>query len=164
MTSGTGKVYFWTCEKSLTPARWGRHIESIGHVRRALGDPPPFVQPKTGQPTAEADALEEDDTRTQCGGCSRRITPRSEYWRDDGRAYHNGCVPLATTRPLDPTQTAQAAPQQASTLVAGVGVQLGAGTGEVAPSPTQANDNQGKPEHPLARLARERREVRARNG
>ena len=175
MTSAT--VYCWTCKKSLTPARWDRHIQSIGHVRRALGDPPPFVQPKTGQPSAEADPLEEDDgdeteadaldepdTRTQCGGCSRRITPEAEYWRDDGRAYHNGCVPLATTRPLDPTQTAQAAPQQASTLVAGVGVQLGTGTGEEAPPPTQANDDQGKPERPLARLAWERREARARNG
>ena len=164
MTSTTEKTYCWTCKRSLTPARWERHIQSIGHVRRALGDPPPFVQPKTGQPSAEADVLEEDDTRTQCGGCSRRITPGSEYWHDDGCAYHNGCVPLATTRPMNPAQTAQAAPQQTSTLVAGIGVQLGTGTGEEAPPCAPASDDQGKPERPLARLARERREARARNG
>ena len=134
MTSAPEKRYCWTCKRSIAPAWWQRHMASLGHVRRALGDPPPFVQPKTGQPSAEADPLEEDDgdeteadaldkpdTRTQCGGCSRRITPEAEYWRDDGRAYHNNCVPLETTHPLDPTQTAQAAPQQASTLVAGVG-------------------------------------------
>ena len=164
MTSATGEVYCWTCRKTLTAPRWERHIQSIGHVRRALGDPPPFVQPKMGQPAAEAAEPDEADTPTPCAGCSRRITPGAEYWRDNGLAFHNGCVPLATTRPLDPTQTAQAAPQQDSTLVAGVGVQLGAGTGEEAPSPTQANDDQGKPEHPLARLARDRREARARNG
>ena len=67
------------------------------------------------------------DTRARCGGCSKRITPGFAYWRDDGRAYHNGCVPLATTRPLNPAQAAHAAPQQAGRLVAGVGVQLGAG-------------------------------------
>ena len=127
MTSATGKVYCWTCRRSLTPARWERHIQSIGHVRRALGDPPPFVQPKTRQRAAEADALDEPDTRAQCGGCSRRITPGAEYWRDDGRVYHCNCVPLTTTRPLNPAQAAQAAPQQAGKLLAGDGVQLGTG-------------------------------------
>ena len=127
MISATG-VYCWTCKKSLTPARWERHIQSIGHVRRALGDPPPFVQPKTGQPAAEDDALDEADTRAQCGGCSRRIRPGYEYHRDDGNAYHNGCVPLATTRPSNRPQTAQVAPQQAGKPLAEVGaVQLGAG-------------------------------------
>ena len=67
------------------------------------------------------------DTRTACGGCSRRITPGYAYWRDDGRAYHNNCVPLATNRPLNPAQATQAAPQQAGKLLAGVGVQLGTG-------------------------------------
>ena len=47
--------------------------------------------------------------------------------RDDGKAYHNNCVPLATTRPLNPAQAAQAAPQQAGKLVAVNPVQLGAG-------------------------------------
>ena len=162
MTSATGEVYCWTCRKTLTAPRWERHIQSIGHVRRALGDPPPFVQPKARDADDSDDG--EPDTRTLCAGCSKRITPGAEYWRDNGLAYHNGCVPLATTRPMNPTQTAQAAPQQASTLVAGVGVQLGAGTGEEAPSPTQANVDPGKPERPLVRAARERREARARNG
>ena len=138
MTSATGKVYCWTCRRSLTPARWERHIQSIGHVRRAHGDPPPFVQPKTGQPAAldKADEADEPavldeadapDTRAQCGGCSRRITSGSEYHRDEGNAFHNNCVTLATIRPLNPAPAAQAAPQQAGKLVAGVGVQLGTG-------------------------------------
>ena len=70
---------------------------------------------------------DDHDTRARCGGCSRRITSGSEYHRDDGNAYHNNCVPLATTRPLNPAQAAHAAPQQAGRLVAGVGVQLGTG-------------------------------------
>ena len=167
----------WTCRRALSPAWWDRHIQSIGHVRRALGDPLPFVQPKARD--ADEDEPEDDvtsltstdygdvggpDTRPWCGGCSKGIMPGSEYWRDNGLAYHNNCVPLATTRPLNPTQAAQAAPQQAAALVAGVGVQLGAGKGEKAPSPTPASDDQGKPERPLARLARERREARTRNG
>ena len=148
MTSASAQVYCWTCKRSLTPARWERHIQSIGHVRRALGDPPPFVQPKTGQPAdpldkadqadepaaldkadepAALDEADAPDTRAQCGGCSRRITSGSEYHRDDGNAYHNNCVPLATIRPLNPAHADQAAPQQAGKLVAGVGVQLGMG-------------------------------------
>ena len=59
--------------------------------------------------------------------CSRRITPGSEYHRDDGKDYHNNCVPLATTRPRNRPQAAQGAPQQAGKLLAGVGVQLGRG-------------------------------------
>ena len=127
-------------------------MASLRHRNCILGIPPPPYSWKTGRSAdlpeeddgddAEADGLEEDvganagdeadapdeaDTRTQCGGCSRRITPRSEYWRDDGRAYHNGCVPLATTRPLNPAQAAHAAPQQAGKRVAVVGVQSGAG-------------------------------------
>ena len=126
MTSTTGRVYCFKCKKEILPSWWTRHMQSIGHVRRAHGDPPPFVQPKTGQPAAldEADA---PDTRAQCGGCSRRITPGSEYHRDDGNAYHNNCVPMTTTRPINPPPTAQDAPQQAGKLLAGVGVQLGAG-------------------------------------
>ena len=131
MTSATAMVYCWTCKRSLTAPRWERHIQSIGHVRRALGDPPLLVQPKTGQPAAldKADEADEPavldeadapDTRAQCGGCSRRITSGSEYHRDDGNAFHNNCVLLATTRPLNPAQTSQAAPQQAGKLVAGV--------------------------------------------
>ena len=103
---------------------------------------PPFVQPQSKGKTADEDEPEEHvtsltssddgdagdpDTQFTCGGCSKRIAPGSEYWRDNGLAYHNGCVPLATTRPLNPTQTAQAAPQQARRLVVGVGVQLGTG-------------------------------------
>ena len=179
MTSATAKRYCWTCRTAITPSRWARHIKSIGHVRRATGDPPPFVQPQSkGQPDAEDEPEEgtpagrpadedddgEPDTRTPCGGCSRRITPGSEYWRSDGRCYHVNCVPLATTRRMNPTQTAQAGPQQPSTLLAGVGLQLGAGTDAEAHPPTPAKDDQGKPECPLVRAARERREARARNG
>ena len=152
--------YCWTCKRSIAPSHWGRQQNSAAHGRRVLGIPHPDERPvKTqhGNPVAEA------DTQPQCGGCSQRIKPGHAYWRDDGCAYHNGCVPLATTRPLDPTQTAQAAPQQASTLVAEVRVQLGAGKGEEAPYPTPASDDQGKPERPLARLARERREARDRH-
>ena len=70
---------------------------------------------------------DDHDTRGRCGGCSRRITSGSEYHRDDGNAYHNNCVPLTTTRPLNPPPTAHAAPQQGGKLLAGVGVQLGTG-------------------------------------
>ena len=128
MTSATGKVYCWTCRKPLTAPRWERHIQSIGHVRRALGDPPPFVHQNTRQgadPLSDEnddDEADEPDTRVQCGGCSRRITPGSEYHRDDGKDYHNNCVPLATTRP----QAAQVAPRRAGKLLAGVGP-VGAG-------------------------------------
>ena len=76
---------------------------------------------------ADPDPDPDPDTRAQCGGCSKRITPGVEYHRDDGKVYHNGCVDVATTRPLNPPQTAHAAPQQAGKLIAGVGVQLGAG-------------------------------------
>ena len=145
---------------------------------RPRGSLPPSSSLQTKGKPADEDEPEEDltrvnssddnddgepDTRTPYGGCLRHITPGSEYWRDDGNPYHNGCVPFVTTRPLNPTQTAQATPQQASTLVAGLGVQLGAGKGEEAPSPTPASDDQGKPERPLARLARERREARERH-
>ena len=80
--------------------------------------------PSKGQPADDSDDGD-PDPRTQCGGCARRITPGREYWRDDGRAYHKGCVPLATTRPLNPAQAAQGAPQQAPKRLAGVGFQLG---------------------------------------
>ena len=158
MTSATAKRYCWTCRTEITPARWARHIKSIGHVRRAAGDSPPFVQPKA-RDAAEDEPEEEltdgnssddhddgePDTRTPCGGCSKRITPGSEYWRDDGRAYHNGCVPLATTRPLDPTRTAQAAPQQASTLLAGVGAQGQAKRPLLQPRPTTTSASRNAP-------------------
>ena len=137
MTSATGKVYCFTCKRWIPHVWWDRHMASLRHRNCILGIPPPPYSWRTGQPAdapaeadaleeddgddAEADALEEDDTRTQCGGCSRRITPKSEYWRDDGRAYHNGCVPLATTRPLNPAQATHAALQQAGKRVAVVG-------------------------------------------
>ena len=78
-------------------------------------------------PIGTVPALVNNPQRWPCGGCSRRITPGSEYHRDDGNAYHNNCVPLTTTRPLNPPPTAQDAPQQAGKLLAGVGVQLGTG-------------------------------------
>ena len=136
------KSYCWTCRKAITPAWWNRHIVTIGHVRRAHGDPPPFVHPQTKGKPADEDEPEEDvksltssddgdagdpDTRAQCDGCSGRIQPGVEYWRDDGRVYHNGCLPMVTTRPLNPAQAAQAAPQQSGTRLAGVSVQLGTG-------------------------------------
>ena len=108
-------------------------MASIRHRNCVLGIPPPPFTWKTGKPADpldkadEADEADAPDTRAQCGGCSRRITPGSEYHRDDGNAYHNNCVPLTTTRPLNPPQTAQDAHQQAGKLLAGVGVQLGAG-------------------------------------
>ena len=130
MTSAAEKRYCWTCKRSIAPVWWERHITSVGHVRRALGDPPPFVHPKTRQtagPLDDGDNPDAPDPRARCAGCSRRITAGSEYRRDDGKAYHNNCVPLATTRPLNPAQTGRDAPQQAGKRVAGVGVQLGAG-------------------------------------
>ena len=145
MTKASEKRYCWTCKRSIAPVWWARHMTSGGHVRRALGDPPPFVHPKTRRRAGRLDDDDDDDeadeageageagdgdkpdTMTRCGGCSRRITPGSEYHRDDGKAYHNNCVPLTTTCPRNRPQTAQVAPQQAGKLVAGVGVQLGAG-------------------------------------
>ena len=50
MTSATVKVYCFTCKKEVHPSWWLRHMKSIGHVRRALGDPHPFVHP-TPKPT-----------------------------------------------------------------------------------------------------------------
>ena len=108
-------------------------MASTRHRNCILGIPPPPFTWKTGKPADpldkadEADEADAPDTRSQCGGCSRRITSGSEYHRHDGNAYHNNCVPLATTRPLNPAHAAQAAPQQAGKLAAGVSVQLGAG-------------------------------------
>ena len=105
-------------------------MASIRHLRCVLEGPPTSSGStrKTRRPADPLDKADAPDTRAQCGGCSRRITPRSEYHRDDGKAYHNNCVPLATTRPLNPAHAAQAAPQQAGKLLAGMGgVQLGAG-------------------------------------
>ena len=140
MTSTTEKTYCWTCKRLIPTVWWARHMTSIRHLRCVLEGPPPSGSTrKTRRPAdpldkadeadqpAALDEADEADTRARCGGCSRRITPRSEYHRDDGKAYHNNCVPLTTTRPLNPTQTAQAAPKQAGKPVAGVRVQLGAG-------------------------------------
>ena len=94
----------------------------------AAGEAVPFAEIEIEGKRYLALRTEADpDTRARCGGCSRRITSGSEYHRDDGNAYHNNCVPLTTTRPLNPPPTAQCAPQQAGKLLAGVGVQLGAG-------------------------------------
>ena len=141
MTSAPEKRYCWTCKRSIAPAWWQRHMASLGHVRRALGDPPPFVHPKTRQgdgPLSDDDDENDDDEadvgaalkspnnpdlRVQCGGCSRRIEPGFEYHRDDGKDYHNNCVPLATTRP----QAAQGAPRRAGKLLAGVRRPVGRG-------------------------------------
>ena len=146
MTSAPEKRYCWTCKRSIAPAWWQRHMASVGHVRRALGDPPPFVHPKTRKGTNaliddepdEPDEADEPDTRVQCGGCSRRITPGREYHRDDGKAYHNGCVPLATTRPRNRPQAPQVDPQQAGKLVAGVGASRWAREGHRMPSGSDA--------------------------
>ena len=135
------KLYCFTCKRWISPGWWERHMASERHRNCVLGIPPPAYSWKTGkpadedQPEDEPTAVQDDsfdgeqdaDTRTPCGGGSRRITPGSEYWRSDGKAYHNGCVSLATTRPLNPPQTAQAAQRQAGKRVAGTGVQLGAG-------------------------------------
>ena len=124
------KLYCFTCKRWIPPVWWERHIASTRHRNRILGIPPPPFTWKTGKPADaldKADEADAPDTRAQCGGCSRRITPGSEYRRDDGNAYHNNCVPLSTTRPLNRPQAAQEAPQQAGKLLAGVGVQLGAG-------------------------------------
>ena len=137
MTEASEKRYCWTCKRSIAPVWWERHMASLRHLRCVLEGPPP-ASGSTGKTRKGAgpldagdaadDADEPDDTRTQCGGCSRRIAPGFEYHRDDGRAYHNNCVPLATTRPLNRPQTAQAAPQQDGKLLVGVGVQLGTGS------------------------------------
>ena len=124
------KLYCFTCKRWIPPVWWERHMASIRHRNCVLGIPPPAFNRKTDQPADDADdadALDAPDTRARCGGCARRITPGSEYHRDDGNAYHNNCVPLTTTRPRNPAQAAQGAPQQAGKLVAGVGVQLGTG-------------------------------------
>ena len=102
--------YCWTCKRSIAPSHWGRHQKSAAHGRRVLGIPHPDGRPVKTQHGNSAAEAAEADTQPRCGGCSRPITPGHAYWRDDGCAYHNGCVPLATTRPLDPTQTSQAAP------------------------------------------------------
>ena len=95
----------------------------------AAGEAVPFVEAEVAgkRYLALRAHLDAADARVSCGKCAKRITPGVEYWRDDGNPYHNNCIPLATTGPLNPAQTAQTAPQQARTLVAGVGVQLGAG-------------------------------------
>ena len=126
-----------------------------GHARMHCEEHQQWARPEQSRGYAERQSDDDTDTRTPCGGCSMRITPGSEYWRSDGNAYHVNCVPLTTTRPMNPTQTAQAAPQQAAPLVSGVGVQLGTGEGEEAHS---------TPEGPIARADRERQEARARNG
>ena len=163
MTSTTEKTYCFTSKRWIPPVWWERHIASKRHLNCVLGIPPPPFTWKTDKPADPLDKADEADTRSQCGGCSKRITPGSEYWRDNGLAYHNNCVPLVTTRPLNPTQMAQAAPHQGGKLLAGVGVHLGAGKGEKDPSLAPASDDYGKPERPLARLARERKEVRERH-
>ena len=98
-----------------------------------MGDPPPFVHPKTRKGTGplsddddddEADEAgdgDKPDTRARCAGCSRRSGPGFEYHRDDGKAYHNGCVTLTATRPRNRPQGAKGAPQLAGKLVAGLG-------------------------------------------
>ena len=94
----------------------------------AAGEAVPFAEIEIeGKRYLALRTVDDHDTRARCGGCSRRITSDSEYHRDDGNAYHNNCVPLTTTRPLNPPPTAHAAPQQAGKLLAGVGVQLGTG-------------------------------------
>ena len=120
MTEANDKRYCWTCRRWIPPAWWERHTSSLNHLRAALEGPPSTGS--TGKTRRPADP---PDTRSQCGRCSRRITSGFEYHLDDGRAYHNNSVPLATTRPRNRPQTAQGTPQQAGKLVAGVVVQLG---------------------------------------
>ena len=141
MTEANEKTYCWTCVRWITPARWERHMASLRHLRCVLEGPPsssgstretrkgarPIDEPDEPDEADDGDNPDPPDTRAQCGGCSRRIRPGYEYHRDDGNAYHNGCVPLATTRPSNRPQTAQVAPQQAGKPLAGVGVQLGTG-------------------------------------
>ena len=97
----------------------------------AAGEAVPFTEVEVkveGKRYLALRAEDAPDPRPQCGSCSKRIAQGYAYWRHDGRAYHNNCVPLSTTRPLNSSQAAQAAPQQAGKLVAGVlSVQLGAG-------------------------------------
>ena len=135
MTSAPEKTYCWTCKRWITPARWERHMASLRHLRCVLEGPPSSSGStrETRQCAGplddgdEPDEPDNPDTRARCGGCSRRITAGSEYHRDDGNAYHNGCVPLTATRPRNRPQAAQVGPRQAGKLVAGVGDQLGAG-------------------------------------
>ena len=144
MTEATEKRYCWTCKRLIAPAWWERHMASMRHLRCVLEGPPASSgstrktrqragplddddEPDEADEAADGDKPGKPDTWAQCGGCSRRITPGSEYHRDDGKAYHNNCVPLTTTRPLNRPQTAQVARRQAGKLVAGVSVQLGTG-------------------------------------
>ena len=141
MTETNEKTYCWTCKRWIAPVWWERHMASLRHLRCVLEGPPAFSGStrETRQCAGplddgdepdepdEPDEADNPDTRAQCGGCSRRITPGSEYHHDDGKAYHNNCVPLNTTRPLNRPQTAQVARRQAGKLVAGVVVQLGTG-------------------------------------
>ena len=96
-------------------------MASLRHLRCVLEGPPPSSGStrETRKGAGPLDDGDNPDTRAQCGGCSPRITSGFEYHRDDGRAYHNGCVPLTTTRPRNRPQAAQVAPQQAGKLVAG---------------------------------------------
>ena len=136
MTSATGRVYCFTCKKEIHPSWWTRHMTSVGHVRRALGDPPPFVQPKTGQP---ADDEPNEPTSKPPGPCVvHDCENRRMGGTGDGRMHcpdhQHYARPALPGRPTDRAEALE-------------------------PAPT-AIDAQDAPERPLARLARERREAR----
>ena len=137
MISAPEKRYCWTCKRLITPVWWERHMGSLWHLRCVLEGPPPTsgstretrkgaspLNDDDDDDDDEADDGDKPDTRSQCGGCSRRITSGFEYHLDDGRAYHNNCVPFATTRTLNCPQTAQGISQQAEKFLAG---ELGTG-------------------------------------
>ena len=63
MTSPTtAKAYCPTCRRSISSAWWARHLTSIGHVRRAHGDPPPYYRPAPSQPdVGDSEKPDNDD-------------------------------------------------------------------------------------------------------
>ena len=61
-TPTTAKAYCPTCRRSISSAWWARHLTSIGHVRRAHSDPPPYYRPAPSQPDiGDSENPENDD-------------------------------------------------------------------------------------------------------
>ena len=145
------RVWCFTCRVSITPARLARHQRSIGHVRRALGDPPPFVKPKA----RDAGGLESEDAGRHAD--ELHAEPPAN---PPGPCVVGGCPNprqggTGHARMHCPDHQAFARPEPFSYATAR------AAAPDPAPCPADGENGQ---EGPIARAARARREARARHG